>query len=94
MGDMRTELEFDSGIERTWWELSNQVGDTLSHARKGVLFTISVATAFLTFVAATVTLLNSLELWWVAGSLTAVGVFILVFVWELSSGELDAFVED
>lgn len=89
---MRADLEFESSIERTWWELSNQVGTTLSHGRKSVLFAISVATSFLTFVAATVAVLNSVQLWWVAASLTAIGVFILVFIWELTNGELEAIL--
>jgi predicted permease len=90
MGDMRVELEIDSQLERTWVELSNQITNTLSTGRKSVLFAISVATAFLTFVAATVTLLNRPDLWWMSASLTTVGVFILLFVWELSNGDLEA----
>jgi vacuolar-type H+-ATPase subunit I/STV1 len=88
---MRSELEVDSQLERVWWELSNQLSETLSHGRRSVLFAISSATAYLSFVAATVTILNNLALWWVSAALTAVGIAILVFVWELSKGSLDGF---
>lgn len=92
MVDMRTELEVDSQLERTWWELSNQLEDTLTDQRRGVLFAISLATAVLTFAAATVTVLNAPSLWWVAGGLVVVGLFVVGFAWELSSGELDDYL--
>ncbi len=92
MDDMRVELEIDSQLERTWLELSDQVGNTLESGRKSVLFAISLATAFLTVVSATVTILNRPDLWWVSASLTTTGVFILVFVWQLGHGDLERYL--
>lgn len=69
--------------------MSNQLGDPLSHGRLGVLFSIGVATAFLSFVAATVTILESLALWWVTAVHLAIGIAILVFVWELGRDRFD-----
>ena len=86
---MRVELEIDSQLDRTWLELSDQVGNTLESGRKSVLFAISLATAFLCIVSATVTILNRPDLWWVSASLSATGVFILVFIWYLGHGELE-----
>ena len=91
MVDMRTELEVDSQLERTWWELSNQFEDAFADEHLSILVAIGIATAFLTFVAATVTVLNEPSLWWVAGGLTVVGMFVLGFVWELAGGALDSF---
>lgn len=85
---MRTELEHTQ-LERTWRELSSQYEDTISHTRRSVLFAIGTATAFLTFVAATVTVLNSPRLYWVTAGLSFVGIAVLAFVWTLTNGRFD-----
>lgn len=92
MDDMRVELEVDSQLERTWVDLSDQVGGILASGQRSILFAISMATAVLTIAAATITLLNRPDLWWVSTSLTALGVFILAFVWELGNGSFDAYL--
>lgn len=92
MDDMRLELEVDSQLERTWLDLSKQVGDSLASGQKSVLFAIGMATAVLTIVAATVTIINRPDLWWVSASLTALGIFILVFVWELGNDTFEAYL--
>ena len=89
MADMQSELEYGSQLERTWGDLSSQFDDTTSHTPHGVLFAVGTATAFLTFVAATVTVLNSPRLYWVTAGLSFVGIAILVLVWVLANGHLD-----
>ena len=89
MADIRTGLEYGSQLELLWRELSSQFDDTISHTRRSVLFAMGTVTAFLTFVAATVTVLNSPRLYWVTAGLSLVGVGVLVFVWSLANRRFD-----
>lgn len=93
MSDMRTELEFDSSLLRTWWELNTQFHATVSSPRDTVVFAIGVATAYLSFVAGTVAILSALRFWWASAILVGLGIATLVFVWSVAIAGFDETTE-
>lgn len=84
MSDVRSEFEVDSHLVETWWDLHVQLRSRTDSPRETIIFAMGIATAFLTFVAATVSLMYSISLWWASVGLFAVGIAVLVFAWSVA----------
>ena len=84
MADISTDLEFDSHLVGTWWELHSQVEATKADPRETVLVAAGVGLAVLAFVSGMLTILQTSSPWWAGLGLLAVGLGLLGPVWRIA----------
>jgi len=90
----RTVTEADGSVVQECYRLCvGQFGESREDQQRNAAVWMSIATAFLSFVAATSALLVSLQFWAVSLLLAVAGVGVLTFGWSVAVGRFDRLFE-